>query len=104
MVCARTDAEAQALFEDMHWFWNQWSVPFGQGLPELLVGSPDTLCRRIEQAARAVPIEECFLLIPQGIHDQGQILGSLELFAEKVIPNFADAAPGEMAAAHRGHG
>ena len=100
MVCAETDAKAQALFEDMHWFWNQWSVPFGQGLPELLVGSPDTLCRRIEQAARAVPIEECFLLIPQGIHDRGQILGSLELFAEKVIPNFADAVPEALMAAN----
>ena len=100
MVCARTDAEAQALAEDMRWFWNQWSVPFGQGLPEMLVGSPaDTLCRRIEQAARAVPIEECFLLIPQGIHDRGQILSSLELFAEKVIPNFTGAAPEELAAA-----
>ena len=97
MVCAKTDAQAQALAEDMRWFWNQWSVPFGQGLPELLIGSPDTLSRRIEEAARAVPIEECFLLIPQGIHDREQILGSLELFAEKVIPRFSDLSPADLA-------
>lgn len=96
MVCAKTDEEAQALADEMRWFWNQWAVPFGQGMPELLVGSPDTLCRRIEEAARTVPIEECFLLIPQGVHERDRILASLELFAEKVIPRFADLAPGEL--------
>ena len=40
MVCAETDARAQALFEDMHWFWNQWSVPFGQGLPSCSSARP----------------------------------------------------------------
>ena len=87
-VVAKTDAEAQEWMQDMRWFWDQWSTPFGQGLPELLVGSPDTVSRRIEQAARAVPIEECFLLIPQGIHDRDRILESLDLFANKVMPRF----------------
>ena len=58
-------------------------------MPELLVGSPDTLTRRIEEAAAAVPIEECFLLIPQGVHPREKILASLELFAAKVLPRFA---------------
>ena len=35
----------------------------------------------------------------KGSHDRGQILSSLELFAEKVIPNFTGAAPEELAAA-----
>ena len=48
---------AQALFEDMRWFWDTWATPFGQGMPELLVGSPDTLNRRIERVANAVPID-----------------------------------------------
>lgn len=73
----------------MEWFWHKWSMQFGQGLPALLVGSPDTISRRIEAAAKAVPIKECFLLIPQGIHDRGQILGSLERFATTVMPRFA---------------
>ena len=78
MICAETDAEAQAMAEDMRWFWDTWSTPFGQGLPELLIGSPDTLSARLEQAAGAVPIEECFLLIPQGILDRDQNMSSLE--------------------------
>ncbi|MEM9624148.1 MAG: LLM class flavin-dependent oxidoreductase, partial [Pseudomonadota bacterium] len=45
MICAETDAKAQKLFEDWQWFWETWATPFGQGMPGLLVGSPDTLNR-----------------------------------------------------------
>ena len=88
MICAETDAKAQALFEDMQWFWETWATPFGQGMPELLVGSPDTLNRRIEKVAAAVPIDEAFLLIPAGIHAPAQIQDSLDLFARKVMPHW----------------
>ena len=88
MICAETDAKAQALLEDMRWFWRNWAEPFGQGLPELLVGSPDTLNRRIERVANAVPIDEAFLLIPAGIHTPEQIKDSLDLFSRKVMPNW----------------
>ncbi len=88
MICAETDAEAQAQFEDMQWFWDTWATPFGQGVPELLVGSPDTLNKRIERISRAVPIDEAFLLIPAGIHTPEQIHDSLDLFARKVMPNW----------------
>ncbi|MEM8767664.1 MAG: LLM class flavin-dependent oxidoreductase [Pseudomonadota bacterium] len=88
-ICAETDAKAQALFEDMAWFWDTWATPFGQGLPEVLVGSPDTLNRRIEEVAKAVPIDEAYLLIPQGLHTPDQLKESLDLFARKVMPNFA---------------
>ena len=36
------------------------------------------------------PIKECFLLIPQGIHNRDQLLQSLDLFGSKVIPRFAN--------------
>lgn len=87
MICAETDEKAQALYEDMAWFWKTWAMPFGQGVPELLVGSPDTLNKRIEQISKAVPIKEAILLIPQGLHTSEQILDSLDLFARKVMPN-----------------
>jgi alkanesulfonate monooxygenase SsuD/methylene tetrahydromethanopterin reductase-like flavin-dependent oxidoreductase (luciferase family) len=87
MVCAETDAKAQALYEDMAWFWKTWAMPFGQGVPELLVGSPDTLNKRIDEISKAVPIKEAFLLIPQGLHTPEQLLDSLDLFSTKVMPN-----------------
>tara|TARA_B100002052_G_scaffold263589_1_gene258847 strand:+ start:1495 stop:2619 length:1125 start_codon:yes stop_codon:yes gene_type:complete len=87
MICAETDAKAQELYEDMAWFWKTWSTPFGQGLPELLVGSPDTLNKEIERVGKSVPIDEAILLIPQGILEPSALLDSLDLFSRKVIPN-----------------
>jgi len=87
MVCAETDEKAWKLYEDMAWFWQTWATPFGQGVPELLVGSPDTLNRRIERVSQAVPVDEAFLLIPQGLHTPAQLQESLDLFARKVMPN-----------------
>ena len=87
-ICAETDEKAWKLYEDMDWFWKTWATPYGQGLPELLVGSPDTLNKRIEEISKAVPVDEAFLLIPQGLHTPDQIKESLDLFARKVMPNF----------------
>ena len=87
MICAETDAKAQKLLEDYEWFWKTWPTPFGQGMPGLLVGSPDTLNKHIETVSRAVPIKESFLLIPQGLHTPDELLDSLDLFARKVMPN-----------------
>ena len=92
MICAPTDAEAQAQAQDMKWFWSQWSEQFDQGLPLMLVGSPDTISRQIESALARIPVKECFLLIPQGLHDRGTILSSLELFATKVAPRFTGSS------------
>lgn len=88
LVCAKRDAEAEALAADMRWFWENWATPFGQGAVNWLVGSPATLCRRIEEAGRAVPLNEVFLILPQGIHARDRIMASLELFATEVMPRF----------------
>lgn len=88
-ICAPTDELAQEWFADMEWFWNTWALPFGLPMPERFIGSPDTLSRRLEEASAAVPIEECFLLFPQGIHARDRVLTSFELFAKKVLPRFS---------------
>lgn len=87
MHCAPTDEQAMAEFEDMAWFWKTWPTAFGQGMPGMLVGSPDTLNRKIEACKQAVPIDEAFLLFPQGILPPDQVLSSLDLFAREVMPN-----------------
>lgn len=88
MICCETDDEAYALFEDYEWFWNRWSVPFGNPLPELLVGTPDTISAKLDAARDRFDPHECFLLIPQGIHDRDANLRSLDLFASQVMPRF----------------
>ena len=72
----------------MEWFWKTWAIPFGQPVPQLLVGSPDTINRRIEKVSKAVPIDEAFMLIPAGIHAPEQIEDSLDRFAREVMPNW----------------
>ncbi|WP_119418198.1 LLM class flavin-dependent oxidoreductase [Desertibaculum subflavum] len=89
-ICAPTDAQAKEWLQDMLWFWNSWAVPFGQGLPELLVGSPDTISRRLDEVKQRFPDQdEVVLLIPQGIHTPDQIRTSLDLMAKHVLPRFA---------------
>jgi alkanesulfonate monooxygenase SsuD/methylene tetrahydromethanopterin reductase-like flavin-dependent oxidoreductase (luciferase family) len=88
-ICAPTDEQAQEWLKDMMWFWHAWALPFGQGVPELLVGSPDTIARRLDEVLKRLPQEEVVLLIPQGIHDRDRILTSLDLMATKVMPKFA---------------
>jgi hypothetical protein len=56
----------------------------------LLIGSPDTISRRLDQGKQALPDQdEVVLLIPQGLHERPQIPTSLELMATKVMPRFA---------------
>jgi alkanesulfonate monooxygenase SsuD/methylene tetrahydromethanopterin reductase-like flavin-dependent oxidoreductase (luciferase family) len=88
LLCAPTDSEAQAQFEDMEWFWNAWSIPFGNLMPELLVGSPDTISAKIEAARHRFGPTEAVMIIPQGIQPAGQVVDSIGLFAEKVMPRF----------------
>lgn len=90
MICAATDAEAEKQFEDMRWFWEKWSVPFGNPMPETLVGSPDTITRKIEAARARFNPQECFFILPQGIHSGQQVCDSLERFANSVMPRIND--------------
>lgn len=88
LIVAPTDAEAQELAEDWKWFWNNWAISFGQPFSQMLVGSPDTVTRQIEAAQLAFDPKELFFLFPQGLHTREQVLGSLDLFATKVMPRF----------------
>ena len=88
MICAPTDAEAEARAEDMRWLWQNWSIPFGQPFPMPLIGSPDTITRKIEEAAARFTIDDTFLIFPQGILPPEQNRASLELFATRVMPRF----------------
>ena len=90
LVLADSRAEAEAWAEDCLWYWNTWCVPFGRSVPPLLVGDADTICRKLEAVSRHVTASEIFLHFGQGILDRDQCRRTLELFAERVMPRFAD--------------
>jgi alkanesulfonate monooxygenase SsuD/methylene tetrahydromethanopterin reductase-like flavin-dependent oxidoreductase (luciferase family) len=90
LVLADTQAQAEAWAHDCLWFWDTWSLPFGQGHPPLLIGDADTVSRMIEEASQHVKFNEVFCLFGQGVLERDKCLKTLELFAEKVIPRFQD--------------
>jgi alkanesulfonate monooxygenase SsuD/methylene tetrahydromethanopterin reductase-like flavin-dependent oxidoreductase (luciferase family) len=55
----------------------------------VLVGTPDTICENIERYADA-GITQIITGTQFGHLSQEDVLGSIRLFAEAVIPNFAD--------------
>ena len=69
-------------------FWDNWARQFGQGMPLKLVGSPDTISRQIEEAHNRLGFDEVFFLIPQGIHSSEQIIESMDLITNQVMPRF----------------
>jgi hypothetical protein len=85
---ADSQAQAEAWAHDCLWFWDTWSVPFGQSHPPLLIGDADTVSRMIEEASRHVPFNEVFFLFGQGLLERDKCLKTLELFADKVMPRF----------------
>ena len=90
LVLADTQAQAEAWAHDCLWFWDTWSLPFGQGHPPLLIGDADTVSHMIEEASKHVPFNEVFCLFGQGLLERDKCLKTLELFAEKVMPRFQD--------------
>jgi len=85
---AESKSEAEAWAEDCLWYWKTWYVPYGRGIPPMLVGDADTISRKLENVSRHVKSNEVFLQFGQGILDRDKCLKTLELFAEKVMPRF----------------
>ncbi len=111
VVVADSDAEAFDLWSHGAAFCGSaWFAPFGfsnvltepgraermtpQEMLEngmLLVGSPDTVSRQLERLLSDTPVRWLFAWTYNGLVPHDKILQSLELFATKVLPRFADA-------------
>lgn len=57
----------------------------------VLVGSPDTVCREIEEHAKRYDPSHYVFLVYQRVIPHRAVMRSLELLATKVIPNFSSA-------------
>ena len=54
-----------------------------------IVGTPDEVSRQIETAFDQLGFNEVHLQIGQGYLEQDEVVGELELFANKVMPRFS---------------
>jgi alkanesulfonate monooxygenase SsuD/methylene tetrahydromethanopterin reductase-like flavin-dependent oxidoreductase (luciferase family) len=106
VIVADTDEEALALWADSGLYCGRaWFEPFGfnRGLRDpatgemadlfenalVLVGSADTVSRRLEQLAARVPLAWLFAWTYNGLVPHAKLMASIERFATQVLPRFA---------------
>jgi len=71
------------------WFWDKWFIPFGQRMPNVLIGSADEIIDQIGRAHDRLGFNELFLMFGQGHLDPEQNNEELQQFVEKVAPHFS---------------
>jgi alkanesulfonate monooxygenase SsuD/methylene tetrahydromethanopterin reductase-like flavin-dependent oxidoreductase (luciferase family) len=106
VIVAESDEQALQLWLDSGLFCGQaWFEPFGfnKGLADpssgemadlfenalVLVGSVETVCRRLESLCERLPVRHLFAWTYNGLIPHARVLHSLETFAERVLPRFA---------------
>lgn len=80
--------KAAALMEEHKWFWDKWFIPFGQKMPNVLIGSADDIAAKIGRAHDRLKFNELFLMFGQGHIDPEQNNDELVKFIELVAPRF----------------
>ncbi|AOE86692.1 LLM class flavin-dependent oxidoreductase [Pseudomonas sp. BN417] len=81
--------KAKQLMAEHKWFWDKWFIPFGQKMPNVLIGSADDIAEQIGRAHDRLGFNELFLMFGQGHLDPEQNNEELEKFASLVAPRFA---------------
>ncbi|MNZ68680.1 3,6-diketocamphane 1,6 monooxygenase [compost metagenome] len=81
--------KAKQLMAEHKWFWDKWFIPFGQKMPNVLIGSADEIADQIGRAHDRLGFNELFLMFGQGHLDPEQNNEELEKFASLVAPRFA---------------
>ncbi len=105
VIVADTDEEALALWADSGLYCGrEWFEPFGfsKGLVDpdtgegadlfdnglVLVGSVDTVCRRMEQLLERLPARWLFAWTYNGLIPHAKLMKSIEMFSTQVRPRF----------------
>ena len=80
---------AKELMAEHTWFWDKWFIPFGQRMPNVLIGSADDIIEQIGKAHDRLKFNELFLMFGQGHLEPAQNNDELEQFIAKVAPRFS---------------
>jgi len=88
---------AAELMAEHKWFWDEWFIPHGQRMPNVLIGSADEIADQIARARDRLGFNELFLMFGQGHLEPEANKEELEAFISKVAPRFASKdATGEF--------
>lgn len=80
---------AEELMAEHHWFWDEWFIPHGQRMPNVLIGSADEIADKIGRAHDRLGFDELFLMFGQGHLEPEQNQQEINDFIEKVAPRFS---------------
>ena len=89
LMLTEDTARAEALMEEHKWFWDEWFVPHGQRMPNVLIGSADEIIDQIGRAHDRLGFNELFLMFGQGHLEPQQNQDEIEAFVGKVAPRFS---------------
>ncbi|WP_297837707.1 LLM class flavin-dependent oxidoreductase [Pseudomonas sp.] len=89
LMLTNDKTKARELMAEHQWFWDKWFIPFGQRMPNVLIGSADEIADRIGEAHDRLGFNELFLMFGQGHLNPDQNNEELEKFASLVAPRFA---------------
>jgi alkanesulfonate monooxygenase SsuD/methylene tetrahydromethanopterin reductase-like flavin-dependent oxidoreductase (luciferase family) len=90
MIVRETREQAEEDAEVFEFITKEWFEPMGQKRLNLLVGTPDDVSERIEEAHKRLGFNECWLVFMQGLLPPETVSEHLRLFAEKVMPRFSE--------------
>lgn len=82
--------KAAALMAEHKWFWDKWFIPFGQKMPNVLIGSADEIADKIGKAYDRLKFNELFLMFGQGHLEPEQNNDEIEKFIRLVAPRFGN--------------
>ena len=89
LMLSNSKSKCQELMAEHKWFWDKWFIPFGQKMPNVLIGSADEIADKIGKAHDRLKFNELFLMFGQGHLDPEQNNEELEKFISLVAPRFA---------------
>ena len=87
-----TDSKSRAadLMAEHQWFWDEWFIPHGQRMPNVLIGTADDIADQIGKAHDRLGFNELFLMFGQGHLEPEANQEEIEKFISKVAPRFAN--------------
>lgn len=92
LMLSEDKSRAEALMAEHKWFWDEWFIPHGQRMPNVLVGSANEIADRIGAAHDRLGFNELFLMFGQGHLEPEANRDELEAFMSKVAPRFSTKA------------
>jgi alkanesulfonate monooxygenase SsuD/methylene tetrahydromethanopterin reductase-like flavin-dependent oxidoreductase (luciferase family) len=92
LMLSDNKVRTEQLMAEHKWFWDEWFIPHGQRMPNVLIGSANEIIDQIGKAHDRLGFNELFLMFGQGHLEPAANREELEAFVSKVAPRFSTKA------------